>query len=198
MENKMLKVAITGNIAAGKSEVEKFLKEMSFQVLDADAVAHDLLHDDVAKKAILEAFSEFDILENGEISRQKLGKIVFPDKISREKLEKILHPLIKNEIEQFLQEKSEEGKKIAFVSIPLLFEANFKNIFDKTILVYADDNIRLKRLMQRSNLTQEQAQNRLDIQMNQDSKKDLSDFVIYNNGKIEDLHKSIAKLLGDF
>lgn len=194
----MLKVAITGNIAAGKSEVEKILKEMSFQVLDADMIAHDLHRDESAKKAILEAFSEFDILENGEISRSKLGKIIFTDGISRKKLEEILHPLIKDEIEKFLKEQSEKDEKIAFVSIPLLFEAHFENLFDKVILVYADDNIRLKRLMQRSDLTKEQAQSRLDIQMNQDEKKTLSDFVIYNNDKIEDLHKNIVKLLGDF
>lgn len=192
----MLKVAITGNIAAGKSEAEKVLREMSFKVLDADEVVHELLRDDEdVKNKFLETFSDFDILEYGEISRSKLGKIVFTNETAREKSEKILHPLVKDEIKKFFNEQEKQGEKIAFVSVPLLFEAHFEDIFDKIILIYADDAIRRSRLMQRSNLTVEQAQNRLDIQMNQDDKKNLSDFIIYNNEKIEDLSKNIDNML---
>lgn len=194
----MLKVAITGNIAAGKSEVEKILMEKSFQVLDADAVAHNLRRNAKVKKIIMEAFADFDILEDGEISRSKLGRIIFTDEISRKKLEGILHPLIKNKMEKFLHEKSESGEKIAFVSIPLLFEAHFENLFDKIILVYADDGLRIKRLMQRSDLTKTQAQERLDIQMNQNDKKALSDFIIYNNDSLESLNKNVTSLLRQF
>lgn len=193
----MLKVAITGNIASGKSEVEKFLREKSFQVLDSDTVVHDLLRDDEdVKNSFIKAFKGFDFLEYGEISRSKLGKIVFTDKAAREKSQKILHPLVKDEIERFFSQQQEKGEKIAFASVPLLFEAHFEQLFDKIILIYADDKIRLNRLMQRSHLTPEQAQNRLDIQMNQDDKKALSDFVIYNNGSIESLNETVNELLG--
>lgn len=192
----MLKVAITGNIASGKSEVEKILRKKFFEVLDTDTVAHDLLRDEKIKKTICETFAGFDILENKEISRSKLGKIVFEDKNLREKLEGILHPLIKQEIERFFNQQQESGKRIAFVSVPLLFEVHFENLFDKIILVYANDEIRLKRLMERNDLTPEHAQNRIDIQMNQEDKKALSDFVIYNNGSLESLNEDTTKLIG--
>lgn len=191
----MLKVGITGNIASGKSEVENILKEKSYNVLDTDMVAHDLLQLDSIKKRICEVFSDFDILENGEISRSKLGKIVFQDKDLREKLEEILHPLIKDEIERFFSEQSEQGEKISFVAVPLLFETGFEKLFDKVVLVYADDKIRLKRLMERNDFSEEYAQNRINIQMNQDCKKDLSDYVIYNNATMDSLYKDVENIL---
>lgn len=192
----MLKVAITGNIAAGKSEVEKILIEKSFPVLCADVVVHNLLRDDEeVKNKFIEALKGFDFLEYGEISRPKLGKIVFTNESARKKSEEILHPLVKKEIEKFFKEQSRQGSKIAFVAVPLLFEAHFEDLFDKIILVYADDKIRLKRLMQRSDLTQEHAQSRLDIQMNQDNKKALSDFIIYNNDSLESLNEDVINLL---
>lgn len=189
----MLKIAITGNIASGKSVVEEILKEKNFPVLDCDNVVHELYKETSIKKQILTVFSEFDILEDGNISRPKLGKIVFVNEPLRRKLEGLIYPYVKQEILRFFCEQ--EGENIAFVSIPLLFESGFETIFDKTILIYADDKIRIARLIKRNKLEPEHAQNRLDIQMNQDKKVKLSDFVIYNNGSLEDLSGEVEKLL---
>lgn len=189
----MLKVAITGNIASGKSEIEKFLKSMGFNVLDTDVVAHDLLKKENIKNQIICFFP--NVLENDEISRQKLGQIVFADENSRKTLENILHPLIKDEIMRFFCQQEKQGKKIAFVSVPLLFEAKFEGEFDKIILIYADDNIRIKRLMERNHLPLEYAQNRLKIQISQDKKVSLVDYVIYNNSSLKDLRIELEKIL---
>lgn len=189
----MLKAAITGNIASGKSEVEKILREKSYKVLDTDDVSHNLLKDERVKNQIVLEFHGYDIFENNEISRQKLGKIVFEDENLRKKLESILHPLVKDEIGRFFRQN--ESEKIAFVSIPLLFETKFENLFDKIILIYANDKIRLNRLMERSNLSQECAENRIKIQMNQDEKISLADYVIYNNQSFNDLHANLQEVL---
>lgn len=189
----MLKVAITGNIASGKSTVEKILRDKGFNVLDTDDVAHSLLSHPIIKKHIIAAFFGHDVLENGEISRLKLGKIIFTNYLMRKKLEEILHPAIKNEIGRFF--RSLEGEKIAFVAVPLLFEAKFESLFDKIILVYADDEIRINRLMKRNNLSLEQAQQRLNIQMNQDKKVELSDFIIYNNESLSELSVQVSQNL---
>jgi len=186
----MLKVAITGNIASGKTTVENFLKE-KYPVLDTDTIAHELLLNKDVKAEIEQAFEGFDVLENNLISRPKLSKIIFYDETQgetlRKKLESILHPLIKIEIEKFFSSQQEKGKKVAFVSIPLLFEAKFESVFDKIVLIYADDNIRVERLLTRNNLTQEEAKKRLNSQISQDEKISLADYVIYNNENLDDL-----------
>lgn len=176
-----MRIALTGNIASGKSAVLNILKENGFNVLDTDEVAHELLT--VNNKPLFEAFKEYDVFENGEFSRNKLGKLVFNDEILRKKLEVILHPQIAKEIEKF------DG----IVAIPLLFEAKMENLFDKIIMVYTDDEIRLQRLMKRNNLTQEEAIKRMNSQMSQDEKVNLSDFVIYNNGTFDELTKAVLR-----
>lgn len=191
----MLKVAIAGNIASGKSVVEDILREKHYPVIDTDQISHLLTVDENVKKLIVAAFDGYDIMEGFEISRSKLGKIIFCDEILRKKLESILHPLIKNEIEHFFDSKQKEGAKIAFVSVPLLFEAKMECLFDKVIFIFADDKIRLERLMNRNNLTLEQAQNRLNIQISQDEKTSLADYVIYNDKTLEDLRLDVENTL---
>lgn len=189
----MIKVAITGNIASGKSTVEKFLKEKNYKVLDTDSVAHSLLFDETVKTRIIESLSDFDILDKSEISRAKVGKIIFEDECLRKKIEQILHPIIKDKTKQFFAENSDE--EIVFVLIPLLFEAKFEDIFDRIVLVYAEDKIRLKRLMQRSNISLDYAKSRLKCQISQDKKVSLADYVIYNDKNIEYLSNEVDKLL---
>lgn len=190
----MLKIAITGNIASGKSETEKFLRKKGYSVLDTDEVTHKLLEDKAVKEVIKKVFAGHDICENNKISRTKLGKLVFDDDKLKMKLEKILHPIIKEKIEIFFDEKKNE--KMVFVTVPLLFEAHFEKYFDKIILIYANDEKRLKRLIQRDNFSKEYAIKRINSQISQEKKLTLCDYTIYSDKSLSELHNEINTLLG--
>jgi len=190
----MIKLALTGNIASGKTLVETFLKEQGIVTVDADKIVHDLLKNNVEiKNQVIELFQNFDILDKtGEISRLKVGRIVFKDKGKLKKLENILHPAVKLQIEQFFK----ENKNIAVAVIPLLFEANLENMFDYILLVTADFDTRVKRLMARSNLTYEEAMDRINSQMPQEDKVAKSDFIIDNSSTPEKTKSQVIDVLG--
>ncbi len=186
----MIKFALCGNIASGKSTVQKLLENQGYRVLDTDKVAHELLT--VNNSELFLEFKKFDVFENGEFSREKLGKLVFTNKEIKQKLENILHPQIREKIKEFFEQNQNE--KYLFVGIPLLFEANMTDLFDKIIFIYADDDIRLKRLLLRNGYSVEYAKARLNSQMRQEEKAQKSDYVINNNGSIEELNVNIIKL----
>ena len=187
----MIKFALCGNIASGKSTVQKLLENQGYRVLDTDKVAHELLT--VNNSELFLEFKKFDVFENGEFSREKLGKLVFTNKEIKQKLENILHPQIREKIKEFFEQNQNE--KYLFVGIPLLFEANMTDLFDKIIFIYADDDIRLKRLLLRNGYLVDYAKARLNSQMRQEEKTQKSDYVINNNGSIEELYKNLFKLL---
>ncbi len=185
----MKKIAITGNIASGKSQAGNILKNMGYQVFDTDDIAHDILNN---SKEVIEAFKDYDILEDSKISRKKLGNIVFNNKDLKTKLENIIHPLVKQEINRLFNEYSQE--KYIFIIIPLLFEANMQDLFDEIILIYCNDNLRLERLMTRNNLTKEEAQLRIDSQLPQDEKASKCNHTINNETTLNDLEIELQKL----
>ncbi len=122
-----------------------------------------------------------------------MGKIVFNDKKLKEKLEYIVHPEIKNRIKSIFEKNKNE--KYVFVSIPLLFEIGWGNLFDKILFIKTEDDIRLKRLMQRNKFTQEEALSRIKSQLPQEKKAKKADFVIENNSSIDVLQKYIERFI---
>ena len=188
----MKKIAICGNIASGKTTVQKFLEGKGYKVLDTDEVSHELLT--IKNKELFEAFKHLDVFDDsGEFSRYKVGQLIFSNKEYRKKIAEIMHPQIAREIEKFFEENTSE--ELLFVGIPLLFEANMQGMFDKILFVYTDDDIRLKRLLARNNYTLTHAKARMNSQMTQEKKIQMSDYIINNNGDLEELYKNLFKLL---
>ena len=185
----MRKVAIVGNIASGKSETKKILVDFGYKVLDTDDVSHEILkNSDVLKKE----FADYDVFDKDEISRTKLANLVFNDKNLLKKLENISHPIVREKIQEFFNEFLTE--KILFVEIPLLFEAGMQDLFDDILFVYASDDIRKTRLMNRNGFSAEYAQKRMDSQLSQDEKLKQATIIIHNENSIEELKNQLAKL----
>lgn len=186
----MIRIALVGNIASGKSTVEKILTEKyGYSVLDTDKACHFLLKKLSAQ--IIQEFKIYDILDdNGELSREKLGKVVFYNEDLKKKLENILYPNLRVEINNYFEEHKTE--EFVFIAIPLLFEAKMENLFDKIMFVYCEDKIRLERLIKRNNYSREYAQKRLDSQLSQEAKIAKSDIIINNNSDKTALEQEIS------
>ncbi|OLA94307.1 MAG: dephospho-CoA kinase [Candidatus Melainabacteria bacterium LEY3_CP_29_8] len=190
----MIKIGLTGNIASGKTFSENIFKSYGINVISADDIVHDLLKNDknVIKK-VTNIFPKADIFENNLLSRKKIAKIVFNSKDLRKKLEKILHKEVIEKINDFFEKNKNENTAIA--SVPLLFEAKLQNMFDVIIFIQANENIRLKRLMNRNNYSKEFAKKIMDAQMNEDLKLPLSNFIIENNQDEAYLKKQIHEII---
>lgn len=189
----MLRIALTGNIASGKSAVQSILEQKGFKVLDTDKVAHELLD---TLNEIKEAFMKYDIFQGDKICREKLGKLIFSNPDFKKTLESIIHPAIRTKIANYFEQNKSET--LVFVGIPLLFESDMFDLFDKTLLIYTDDEIRLKRLLSRNHYSTEYAKQRMQAQVSQEKKVSLCDYVIYNNGSFLDLETSVNEFLSNF
>jgi dephospho-CoA kinase len=182
-------IGVTGGIASGKSTVTDILKKrFSYVVIDADQLARQAVEQGSSGLIkITSVFGQEVINENGELNRSMLGELIANDDQARKKLNAIVHPEIKKLYDQQIDFYQRSGIPTVFYDCPLLFETNLQNTVDETILVVADKEIRIGRLMERDKLTREQAIKRIDMQMSDEDKIGLADTIIENNGSLEDL-----------
>ena len=187
-----MNIGITGSIACGKSTVSDYLIAKGYTIIDADKLGHVALTSDDVKRKLAEKFGD-EILENNEISREKLGKLVFGNDDNLKILNSIIHPKIKELILKLQEEHKDEN--LVFLDIALLFEANFVDLVEKVVVVYVDEDVQLERLMTRNSLSKEEALKRIESQMSPREKASLGDFVINNSYSKEDTFQQIDEIL---
>ena len=188
-------IGITGGIASGKSTVTNFLREQGFQVVDADAVVHQLQRPGGRLYQLLvQHFGQKIILENGELNRPLLASLIFSNPEEREWSKQTQGEIIREELAT-LRDQLAQTETIFFMDIPLLFEQGYATWFDETWLVYVDHDIQLERFMKRDQLSKEVAQSRLATQWSLEEKKGLATHVLDNNGSRDQLVSQVVKLL---
>ena len=193
----LLKVALTGGIATGKSYVVEQLQRRGIPCLDADALAHGVMAAGTeASAAVAGRFGRDTLDPSGAVDRKKLGRIVFADAIARRDLEAIVHPAVYRAIAAGLRGfELTGGAALAVVDIPLLYETGRAGDFDQVIATLCRVETQEARLMARG-LSRDEARQRLAAQMSADEKASRADYVIRTDGSLEDTNAQLERVIG--
>lgn len=184
----MYVIGLTGGIACGKSTVAKRLKEKyQAPLLDTDRIAWDMsAPGEPLWQSYVDRYGrEKALLSNGQLDRAAIGKIVFSQPEERIWVDRMSHPLIKEEVRRRLKRCREAGQRVAVVDVPLLFEAGWEPLADEIWVVYVDEATQLARLIERNQLPEALARQRIASQMPLAEKKRRADVVIDNTGGLE-------------
>lgn len=186
-------IGITGGIGSGKSTVSRILSEkLNAPILDADKIAKEAINSPEIISKIKKFFGE-SIFDNPQlINREKLSDIVFSNENKLLELNKIIHPYVIEEIEKKVNELKQDNEYI-ILDVPLPNES-FINLSDKIIVVVANEETRIKRVMTRSNLSEDSVKKRIEKQMPVENYIKLADFLIKNNGSMEELSEKIEEI----
>lgn len=187
-------LGITGNIASGKSRVAARFGELGAVVVSADQLAREAVEPGTpALAAIVRRFGKAVLQDDGSLDRQKLGGLVFADAEARRQLEMITHPAIARLAEERLRQLR-GTKKLVVYEAPLLFEAGAEGRVDRVLVVTADEEVRLARLMARDGLDRRAALQRIRAQLPQEQKAARADYVIDNSGDWQECCRQVDAL----
>ena len=195
-------IGLTGGIATGKSTVSAMLKNAGALIIDADRIARAVVKKGLpAYREIVDHFGSGVLLPDGAINRNVLGDIIFNDPQKKQLLNRIVHPRVKKEVKRQLKQiETTHPKAVAILDTPLLIEAGMHNDLSEIIVVYAPQDIQVKRLMQRDRISEADALARVRSQMPIEEKKQQATIVIDNSGTIENTRRQtidIFKRLND-
>ena len=193
----MLKIGLTGGIGSGKTAVSDQFQRLGINIIDTDIIARELIsHNQAVLKKIVEIFSDKVLDSKGAIDRKKLAQIVFSNKEQKQQLENILHPAIRNEVNQKIQRVSlfTPPPEYLIVVIPLLLETGFTDLIDRILVVMAEENVRIERIKQRDNRPLGEIHAIISSQTNDDKRISAADDIIENNSDFKQLESQVRQL----
>jgi dephospho-CoA kinase len=189
-------VGLTGGIASGKTAAAAILRRLGAAVVNADELSREVVRPgEEAWKEIITAFGPAVLQQDKTLDRKKLRKLVFDDPAARKKLEAIIHPKVRALAEKKFHELKAAGNEIIVYEVPLLFEGQLQLWLRPVILIACSTATQKQRLQQRDGLTDEQAQRHLNAQMSLEQKRRLADYVVENNGSLDDLEQQVKTVL---
>ncbi|WP_116190518.1 dephospho-CoA kinase [Paenibacillus taihuensis] len=190
-----MRLGLTGGIACGKSTVSAMLLARGAKLVDADQVAREVvLPGEPALAAIVSEFGQAVLNEDGTMNRAQVGKLVFNNPEQLSKLNSILHPAIRKRMwERIEAYEAEDPKQLIVADIPLLFETGQDAMYDAVMVVYVPQSVQLERLKQRNQLTEEQASQRIALQLDIEEKKRRATYVIDNRGTLAETEQQIER-----
>jgi dephospho-CoA kinase len=191
----VLVIGLTGGIGTGKTEVTRVLRELGAVVIESDKVAHHSYEPRTeAHKAIVSRFGEQVMGDSGDIDRSVLGEIVFSDPVGLKDLEALVLPATHKLIETTLKDEEKHGTKVVVIEVAKLYENGWDHLSDTVWTIEAPEEQIVKRVEQRSGLSESDIKARIAAQMTRDERIDRADTVIENNTTLEDLRNQIVKL----
>jgi dephospho-CoA kinase len=192
----VLTVGLTGGIGSGKSEVSRRLRDLGAVVIDADAVAREVVEPGTpGLAAVVAEFGEGVLRPDGTLDREGLGRIVFgnPDKLA--KLNAIVHPLVGERIaRQMADVQRNHPDGVVVYDVPLLVENDLQGGYDVVLVVATDPATQLRRLVEQRGMTEDDARSRIAAQAPLDAKLAVADLVIDNNGDLADLDRQVTEV----
>ena len=185
-------VGLTGGIGSGKSVAGDFFIELGIDVIDADHVSKNILDDnESAKKLFLEHFGEKFIDKNKNVDRALLIDEIFKNENKKEALESIIHPLVREEIFNFIKNSNSVYK---IIMVPLIYETNSQDFYDKIVVVDCKEENQIMRASKRDNKTKNDIINIMKNQASSDERMSIADEVIKNDSSLDDLKKQVIKV----
>ncbi len=190
--SKPVKLGITGGVGSGKSMVCEYLKNKGLYVVSTDELARKaVMPGTTAYDQIVSCFGEDVLSDDGTLNRKKLRGIITADKKKKEMLEQFVHPEVFVQMEKEFNASEKRRDPVIAVEVPLLFETGLENFFDFVLTVSVNADVRAKRLMSRDQITKEEAEAFMGLQMPEADKIKKSDFVIDNNGSMEETRVTV-------
>lgn len=192
----MLRVGLTGSIAVGKTFVTEVFRELGCFVLDADHTAREVVASGtIGWQRIVENFGAGILSPAGQIDRAKLGTIVFADARKRELLNSIVHPLVFEAQNRWLNEvEAANLKAVAIIDAALMIESGNYKRFDKIIVVWCEPEIQIERLMKRNGFNREEASKRIAAQIPQEEKRKYADFLIDTSAGFDEARRQTEEV----